>query len=116
MTGTDEEGSRSESSGPQPEEPPIAEKPYEIVFEGSRCFGAGKCAAAAENWEMDLSTGLASPKSYFIGEEDLNENVEAAEVCPAKKGAGVIHVLDRETGKEIAPDPEADGSLSLGGP
>jgi ferredoxin len=114
VTGTDDEEQTAESSGPQPDEPPIAEKPYEIVFEGGRCFGAGKCAAAAENWEMDLSTGLASPKSYFISEEELDENLEAAEVCPAKKGAGVIHVLDRETGKEIAPDPEGDGTLSLG--
>lgn len=102
------------SSRVQPEEPPVEAKPYKIVFEGNRCFGAGKCAAVAENWEMDLSTGLARPKSYFVSEADLAENVEAAEVCPAKKGQGVIHVVDRETGEEIAPDPEGDGTLSLG--
>lgn len=94
--------------------PPVEEKPYKIVFEGNRCFGAGKCAAVAENWEMDFSTGLASPRSYFIDETELDENVEAAEVCPAKKGKGVIHVVDRETGKEIMPDLEGDGTLSLG--
>lgn len=104
----------SSSSNPQPAEPPIEEKPYKVVFEGNRCFGAGKCAAVAENWEMDLSTGLARPKSYFVGEADLEENIKAAEVCPAKKGRGVIHVVDRETGEEIAPDPEGDGTLSLG--
>lgn len=98
----------------QPAEPPIAEKPYKVVFEGSRCFGAGKCAAVADNWGMDLETGLARPKSYFVSEDALDENVEAATVCPAKKGRGVIHVVDRETGAEIAPDPEGDGTLSLG--
>jgi ferredoxin len=110
------DGGRSvaDSSGPQPDEPPIAEKPYKLVFEGARCFGAGKCAAVAENWEMDITTGLASPKSYFIDESELDENIEAAEICPAKKGSGVIHVVDRESGKELAPDPEGDGTLSLG--
>lgn len=108
------ETDRPESPGPQPEKPPIDEKPYEIVFEGGRCFGAGKCAAVAENWEMDLETGLASPKSYFVAENDLAENIEAATICPAKKGRGVIHVVDRETGEEIAPNPAGDGTLSLG--
>lgn len=110
----DADGTPDSASRARPDEPPIAEKPYKIVFEGGRCFGAGKCAAVASNWEMDLSTGLARPKSSFVGEDELAENVEAAEVCPAKKGDGVIHVVDRETGAEIAPDPEGDGTLSLG--
>lgn len=93
--------------------PPVAEKPYKVVFEGAGCFGAGKCAEVADNWEMDLSTGLATPKSYFVGEDELDENVRAAAVCPAKKDAGVIHVVDRRTGDEIAPDPHGDGTLSL---
>ncbi|MDY7083383.1 MAG: ferredoxin [Halobacteria archaeon] len=79
-------------------------KPYKIVFEGKKCIGAGKCAEVSENWEMDISTGLAKPRSYFVGEEDLDHNVKAANVCPAKNGKGVIHVIDQETGEEIAPD------------
>jgi len=93
--------------------PPVAEKPYKIVFEANGCIGAGKCAEVAGNWELDLSTGIASPRAYFIDEGDLAENVRAAEVCPAKKDRGVIHVVDRRTGEEVAPDPDGDGTLSV---
>ena len=93
--------------------PPIEEKPYKIIFEANRCIGAGKCAEVSGNWELDLTTGIAKPKAYFIEESDLDENVRAAEVCPAKKDKGVIHVVDRETGEEIAPDPNGDGTLSV---
>ena len=93
--------------------PPIEEKPYKIVFEANKCIGAGKCAEVSDNWQLDLDTGIAAPDAYFIGEEDLDENVEAADVCPAKKDRGVIHVVDRRTNEEIAPDPEGDGTLSV---
>jgi len=93
--------------------PPVEEKPYKIVFEANKCIGAGKCAEVSDNWELDLSTGIASPNAYFIDEADLDESIRAAAVCPAKKDAGVIHVVDRETGEEIAPDPAGDGSLSV---
>jgi len=93
--------------------PPIQDKPYKIIFEANKCIGAGKCAEVGDNWDLDLSTGIASPNAYFIDEGDLAENVRAAEVCPAKKDAGVIHVVDRETGEEIAPDPRGDGTLSV---
>jgi len=93
--------------------PPVTEKPYKVVFEANKCIGAGKCAAVSDNWELDLSTGIASPSAFFIDEADLDENVRAAEVCPAKKDRGVIHVVDRRTGEEIAPDPEGDGTLSV---
>ena len=43
----------------------------------------------------------------------LAHNVRAAEACPAKKNRGVIHVVDRRTDEEIAPDPEGDGTLSV---
>jgi hypothetical protein len=62
---------------------------------------------------MDISTGLASPQSYFLDEDQLEENIDAAEVCPAKKDAGVIHVIDRRTDEEISPDPHGDGTLSV---
>ena len=93
--------------------PPIEEKPYKIVFEANKCIGAGRCAEVAENWELDVTTGLARPRAYFITGEELDENVRAAEVCPAKKGRGVIHVIDRRIGAEIAPDPNGDGTLSV---
>jgi len=93
--------------------PPVEEKPYKILFEANKCIGAGKCAEVSDNWTLDLSTGIASPEAYFIGEDDLADNVEAAAVCPAKKDRGVIHVIDRATGEEIAPDPEGDGTVSV---
>ncbi|MCL9816454.1 ferredoxin [Natronocalculus amylovorans] len=93
--------------------PPIDEKPYKIIFEANKCFGAGRCAEATKNWELDIETGLAKPRSYFISESELEENVRAAELCPAKKGDGIIHIVDRRTDKEIAPDPHGDGTLSV---
>ena len=95
------------------EGPPVEEKPYKVLFEANRCIGTGKCAAVSDNWELDISTGLASPKTYFFGEDELDSNVRAAEDCPAKKGAGVIHVIDRRTGEEIAPNPHGDGTVSV---
>ncbi|WP_436923717.1 ferredoxin [Halosimplex amylolyticum] len=93
--------------------PPVEDKPYKIIFEANKCFGAGKCAEVSNNWKLDISTGIAQPQAYFIDEDDLDENVRAAEVCPAKKDRGVIHVVDRRTDEEIAPDPNGDGSLSV---
>ena len=93
--------------------PPVEEKPYKIVFEANRCFGAGKCAEASPNWELDIETGLARPRSYFLTEDELDENVEAARRCPAKKGDGCIHVVDRRTDEELVPDPHGDGTLSV---
>jgi ferredoxin len=93
--------------------PPTAEKPYKIIFEANKCIGAGKCAQVADNWDLDLETGIARPKGYFVDETELDENVRAAEVCPAKKDDGVIHVIDRRTGEELAPDPHGDGTVSV---
>lgn len=93
--------------------PPVEEKPFKVVFEANRCIGTGKCATVSSNWELDLETGIARPRAYFFDESSLDGNVEAADACPAKKGAGVIHVVDRRTGEEIAPDPHGDGSLSV---
>jgi ferredoxin len=99
--------------GDEANAPPIEEKPYKIIFEANKCIGAGRCAEVAENWTMSIETGLAKPRSYYIDEDELDENVEAADVCPAKKGRGVIHVIDRRTDEEIAPDPDGDGTLSV---
>ncbi|EMA52988.1 MULTISPECIES: ferredoxin [Halococcus] len=93
--------------------PPISEKPYKIVFEANKCIAAGKCAEVSDNWSMNITSGIAEPASYFITEAELDDNIEAAEVCPAKKDRGVIHVVDRRTNEEIAPDPDGDGTLSV---
>jgi ferredoxin len=93
--------------------PPVEEKPYKVVFEANKCIGAGQCAEVSDNWSLSIDTGIAVPETYFIDEGDLEHNVHAAEVCPAKKDRGVIHVVDRRTGEEIAPDPNGDGSLSV---
>ena len=99
--------------GDEANAPPISEKPYKIIFEANKCFGAGRCAEESKNWDLNIETGLAQPRSYYIGEDELDENVRAAEVCPAKKGKGVIHVVDRRSDEEIAPDPHGDGRLSV---
>lgn len=93
--------------------PPVEEKPYKIIFEANKCIAAGKCAEVSENWSMNISSGIAQPESYFIDESALEDNIRAADVCPAKKDRGVIHVVDRRTNEEIAPDPAGDGSLSV---
>ncbi|PSP87818.1 ferredoxin [Halobacteriales archaeon QS_4_69_34] len=93
--------------------PPIEAKPYKVIFEANKCIGAGRCAEVSDNWSMDISTGIAQPESYFLAEEELGSNLEAASVCPAKKDRGVIHVVDRRTDEELAPDPEGDGTLSV---
>ena len=93
--------------------PPVEERPYKVVFEANRCIGTGKCATVSANWALDLETGIARPRAFFFGEDELEGNLQAAEVCPAKKGDGVIHVVDRRTGEELAPDPQADGTLSV---
>ena len=95
------------------EGPPVDEKPYKIIFEANKCIGAGRCAEVADNWEMEMETGLARPRSYYLDESELEANVRAAQACPAKKGRGVIHVVDRRTDEEVAPDPDGDGGLSV---
>jgi len=109
----DEEAKVDPADVGEADAPPVEEQPYKVIFEANKCIGAGKCAEVSANWTMDIETGLARPGAYFFGEEDLEHNVRAAEVCPAKKEKGVIHVVDRRTGEEIAPDPEGDGTLSV---
>lgn len=95
------------------EGPPVDEKPFKILFEANQCIGTGRCAEKTDNWELDITTGVASPASFFVGEGELDANVAAAMACPAKKGRGVIHVIDRRSGEEIAPDPDGDGTISV---
>ena len=93
--------------------PPVEEKPYKILFEANACIGAGHCATASDNWSLNVDTGIAVPDSYFIGKDELAATLDAADRCPAKKGRGVIHVIDRRSGEELAPDPHGDGTISV---
>jgi len=83
--------------------PDVDEKPYKIIFDGKGCIGSGKCAEVSDNWEMSLQTGLASAKSHYVDEDQLDEQLEAVRVCPARNGDGVITVIDRRTGEEVEP-------------
>lgn len=83
-------------------------KKYIIEFNRQGCIGAGACEAAApEFWELvedgkaDLLGGESNEDNSIqrleIDEEDLDENLEAAQACPVN----VIHIIDKETGEEI---------------
>ncbi|MEE6209376.1 ferredoxin [Salarchaeum sp. III] len=109
---SDDEGFDPSSVG-ETDAPPVSEKPYKLIFEANKCIGAGKCANVSANWEMDLDSGMGKPVSYFFDESELDHNLKAAEVCPAKKDTGVIHVIDRRTNEEVAPDPHGDGTVSV---
>ena len=110
---SESDGSIDPSEIGERDAPPVDEAPYKIVFEANKCIGAGRCAEVSTNWELSLDTGIAAPNVYFFGEDDLEHNVRAAEVCPAKKDRGVIHVVDRRTNQELSPDPNGDGTLSV---
>ena len=84
--------------------PDISEKPYKIIFEGRGCIGAGKCAEVSDNWGMDVETGLAKQRTNYVDEDEVDDELEAARVCPARNGEGVISVIDRRTGEELEPE------------
>jgi len=71
-----DERPRPSEFGSTDDAPPVDEKPYKIIFEANKCFGAGKCAEVAENWEMDVISGIAKPKTYYIGEDELADRRE----------------------------------------
>jgi len=109
----DEDGPVDPSEFGSADAPPVEDKPYKIIFEANKCIGAGKCAEVSDNWGSSLDTGIAAPNTYFVGEDEVDDEIRAAAVCPAKKDRGVIHVVDRRTDEEIAPDPDGDGTLSV---
>lgn len=83
--------------------PDIEQKPYKIIFEGKGCIGSGKCAEVSDNWTMDIETGIAKPETNYVDEDELEDELKAARVCPAKNGDGVIRIVDRRTGDELKP-------------
>jgi hypothetical protein len=52
---------------------------------------------------MDIETGIAKPETNYVDEDELEDELEAARVCPAKNGDGVIRIVDRRTGDELKP-------------
>ena len=75
------------------------EKKYKIEFDREACIGAAACCAVApENWLM-REDGKPDLMHSEIGDDKLNENIEAAEVCPVR----VILLKEKKTGKLLAP-------------
>lgn len=72
-------------------------KRYRIIYDRSGCIGAASCAAAApKNWVI-ADDGKADVVSREITEDQLQENLDAAESCPVM----VIHIEDMETGERL---------------
>ena len=83
-------------------------KQYKIIYERGECIGVAACAAVnPEVWEMDEFNKAKLVKGSFneetgkferiIHENDLQANIEAAQVCPVS----IIHIIDIETGKQL---------------
>jgi ferredoxin len=64
-------------------------KKYEIWHDRPNCIACGACAAVTTNFFMDEEDQLASAVKTEIGESELEENKEAADVCPVN----IIHVV-----------------------
>ena len=87
------------------------EKKYKIEHNKPECISCAACVAVAEKfWEMETEdenkSHLKNSKpletnqkweTLEIGEEDLEINKEAAEVCPVN----IIHIKDKEGNKII---------------
>jgi len=72
------------------------EAQYIIEYDRENCIGAGACTAVSENWKMN-DDGKADFLKKEITEKELDEQMEAAEVCPVN----VIHIIDKKTGKRL---------------
>ncbi len=91
-------------------------KKYKIVYDRRNCISAGVCVVMApEYWVMDAPDGLAdiNPdkkpttrddgwQELVIDEKHLDENLQAAQGCPAQ----VIFIYELESGKQIYPKKE----------
>ncbi len=73
-------------------------KKYRIEFDRENCIGAASCAAVnPDNWEISMQDGKADVKKKEIDEEELRQNMDAAQACPVN----VIHIYDEEGRKLI---------------
>jgi ferredoxin len=57
-------------------------KKFRVLHDRPNCIACGACAAVSANWTLETEDGLADPVKDVIGEDELAENQEAAEVCP----------------------------------
>ena len=64
---------------------------FKISHERPECIDCGVCANVSENWFMD-EDGKASIKKTEIEQEEFQENMDAAEMCPVN----IIHIHDEE--------------------
>lgn len=92
--------------------PSVEAAPSEATFAADGWTCAGKSAEVSANCSLSHAAGIASPEGSSFGEDDLAHDVRAPAVRPAEKRRGVIHVGDRRSGAEIAPDPAGDGTRS----
>lgn len=54
---------------------------YKIVHDEDVCIGCAACAAVSpNNWEMKGNKSI--PKKTTISDKELDENMEAAKICP----------------------------------
>ena len=81
-------------------------KKYLSRYERENCIGDGVCVVMDEkSFEMntdgkaDLKGGAKKDSIYEkeIDESELDDMMKAAEGCPVR----VIHIIDKETGKQI---------------
>lgn len=84
---------------------------YKIVYDLERCIGVFACVAAHDKrWKMGenelqgkavLEGGMQDKKTGFFeaefDEDELQLNLNAARTCPTN----VIHIIDKETGKQL---------------
>ncbi len=72
-------------------------KKYVIEYDREGCIGAAACAAVSKNWVISPEDGKADYNEVEFGEEELEENLEAARSCPVN----VIHIKRKDNGDKI---------------
>lgn len=54
---------------------------YRIKFNSLQCVGDAVCTAVCSNWVMGPN-GKSHPVNALVTDSNLNENLEAAKLCP----------------------------------
>ncbi len=55
-------------------------KKYRVIFDEEACIGCGACEAICNNWTLEGD--IAKPLKIEIGEDEIDENREAEDICP----------------------------------
>ena len=69
---------------------------YKIIYDRESCIGAASCVVLSKNWVMNDKDGKADVIKTDVTEEQLTDEMEAAESCPVN----CIHIED-EKGKRL---------------